>query len=228
MLKNDQKSSEKSEKLVRTFEYFVFWLVIMKWCCLKVFDNIVVEGPPLMFFPSCWPKWLFNGLLQTMRCGSSMAVYVFLHAICNLWWVFRWRKVDYTNLNWRFGVKSLLPGRSSVFWPITLRVFVVAKIGVFVHILLFVLILGKLENLVVNQPSSVTLSRRCRTRTKNGWIGNQTQHFPDLQLSLAYAYEATFCSKVNLKFLWSGFLLQRYVFFAFSLMFCTKAPSYGN
>ena len=149
MLKNDQKSSEKSEKLVRTFEYFVFWLVIMKWCCLKVFDNIVVGGPPLMFFPSCWPKWLFNGLLQTMRCGSSMAVYVFLHAICNLWWVFRWRKVDYTNLNWRFGVKSLLPGRSSVFWPITLRVFVVAKIGVFVHILLFVLILGKLKNLVV-------------------------------------------------------------------------------
>ena len=70
---------------------------------------------------------------------------------------------------------------SSVLWPITLRVFVVAKIGVFVHILLFVLILGKLENLVVNQPSSVTLSRRCRTRTKNGWIGkNGEKAIPDI------------------------------------------------
>ena len=40
-----------------------------------------------------------------------------------------------------------------------------------------------------------------------------------------YSLLLPFCFKINLKFLWSGNLLQRYVFFAFLLMFWTKAPS---
>ena len=73
---------------------------------------------------------------------------------------------------------------SSVLWPITLRVFVVAKIGVFVHILLFVLILGKLENLVVNQPNifAYSLNERCKVRNTIGDLVIETKHFSNLKL----------------------------------------------
>lgn len=62
--------------------------------------------------------------------------------------------------------------------------FVVAKIGVFVHILLFVLILGKLENLVVNQPNifAHSLNERCKVRNKIGDLVIETKHFSNLQL----------------------------------------------
>ena len=42
---------------------------------------------------------------------------------------------------------------------------------------------------------------------------------------LGYAYSLTFCSKINLNFLWSEILLQRYVFFAFLAMFWTWTTS---
>ena len=62
--------------------------------------------------------------------------------------------------------------------------FVVAKIGVFVHILLFVLILGKLENLVVNQPNIFAhfLNERCKVRNTIGDLVIETKHFSNLQL----------------------------------------------
>ena len=53
----------------------------------------------------------------------------------------------------------------------------------------------------------------------------KTNHFCNLQLILGYACEATFWSKLNLKFLLSENLLQRYVFFAFCPMFLIEAPS---
>ena len=42
---------------------------------------------------------------------------------------------------------------------------------------------------------------------------------------LRYACSLTFCSKINLNFLWSEILLQRYVFFAFFAMFWTWTTS---
>ena len=60
---------------------------------------------------------------------------------------------------------------------------------------------------------------------QNLWISDWTERFCDLQLISGYVCSVPFCFKPNLKFLWSEFLLQRYVFFTFLLMFWTWATS---
>ena len=59
----------------------------------------------------------------------------------------------------------------------------------------------------------------------NSGFWDWTKHFCDLQLILRYVCVVTFCSKINLKFLWSENSLQWPVFFAFSLKFLTLTPS---
>ena len=100
-------------------------------------------------------------------------------------------------------------------WP--WRLLIICQIRKLIHQFNFNVILEILQKFLVYDIFEIKIQF-----TKwNSWFSGKTEHFCDLQLISGYVYEVTLCSKLNLKFLFSGNLLQRHGFLRFVYIFWT-------